>query len=60
MKDSLTTWTRDVGNEMKKVSWPSRAQLQESTLVTVITCLIISVFVFVIDQLFTQLFGFIF
>jgi preprotein translocase subunit SecE len=35
---------------MKKVSWPTREQLKESTMVVIVTTLIITAIVFVIDQ----------
>jgi len=39
-----------VNKEMKKVSWPTREQLRESTVVVVVTCLVIATIVFIIDQ----------
>jgi preprotein translocase subunit SecE len=45
---------------MKKVSWPTREQLQESTIVVVVTCLVIAGIVFVIDQGMTQVMSLIF
>ncbi len=50
MIDSIRQFFTDVSKEMKKVSWPSREQLQESTIVVVVTCMIIALIVFVIDQ----------
>ena len=42
----------DVNKEMKKVSWPSRDQLQEATLVTLALCVVASLFVFGVDKIF--------
>lgn len=50
----------DVNKEMRKVSWPTRDQLRESTIVVIVTCLIITVIVFVIDQGMTAAMNFIF
>jgi preprotein translocase subunit SecE len=50
----------DVSKEMKKVSWPTRDQLRESTVVVVVTCLVITGIVFVIDQAMTQIMNLIF
>lgn len=44
----------EVNQEMKKVSWPTREQLRESTIVVITTTLIIIGIVFIIDQLATQ------
>ncbi len=50
----------DVNKEMKKVSWPTREQLRESTLVVIVTTLIITAIVFIIDQAMTQVMNFLF
>ncbi|MDB5035150.1 MAG: Preprotein translocase subunit SecE [Chlorobi bacterium] len=60
MKQNIGNFVREVGNEMKKVSWPNKDQLQESTIITIVTCVIIMVFVYVIDIAFTKLFTTIF
>ncbi|MEO5931103.1 MAG: preprotein translocase subunit SecE [Candidatus Kapaibacterium sp.] len=60
MKQNIGNFVREVGNEMKKVSWPNKDQLQESTIITIVTCVIIMVFVYVIDLAFTKLFTTIF
>lgn len=56
MKQSIVSFVQEVGSEMKKVSWPSKEQLQESTIVTIAVCIIITVFVYVVDLIFTQIF----
>ena len=60
MKQNIKSFISDVGAEMKRVSWPSREQLIESTLVTIATVLAIGLFVYVVDLIFTQVFSFIF
>lgn len=50
----------DVSKEMKKVSWPTREQLRESTVVVIVTSLIIIGITFVIDTAMTQVMMFIF
>ncbi|MBI3259914.1 MAG: preprotein translocase subunit SecE [Ignavibacteriae bacterium] len=39
----------DVSKEMKKVSWPTRQQLKESTLVVIGTCASVTFFVWIVD-----------
>ncbi|MBK9247079.1 MAG: preprotein translocase subunit SecE [Ignavibacteria bacterium] len=39
----------DINKEMKKVSWPTKQQLRESTLVVLGTCAVITVFVWIVD-----------
>jgi len=40
----------EVAKEMKKVSWPSKEQLKESTIIVVATTIIFTAFVFGVDQ----------
>lgn len=60
MKQNIGSFVREVGNEMKKVSWPKREQLWESTIVTIVVCLIIATFVYIVDMIFTGIFGLLF
>jgi preprotein translocase subunit SecE len=49
MIEGIKTFFADVSREMKKVSWPTREQLREATTVVIVTCLIITAFVYLID-----------
>ncbi|MBL7999734.1 MAG: preprotein translocase subunit SecE [Candidatus Kapabacteria bacterium] len=60
MVAQLKSFFSDVSKEMKKVSWSTREQLQESTIVVAVTCVIISVFVMLIDLGMTQIVKFLF
>jgi preprotein translocase subunit SecE len=60
MKQNIKSFVSDVGSEMKRVSWPTREQLQESTIVTIVTVLAIALFVYVVDLIFTGIFQLIF
>jgi preprotein translocase subunit SecE len=53
MVGSLKEFFADVQKEMKKVSWPTREQLRESTVVVVVTCLVITTIVYAIDTAMT-------
>ena len=48
---SLTQYLRETSQEMKRVSWPARGQLWESTIVVIVTVVIITVFLFAIDKI---------
>ena len=56
---SLMTRTREFVKEVQvestKVSWPSRNELRDSTLVVIVTVLIVSAFVGIVDQVLTVL-----
>jgi len=43
----------EVSKEMKKVSWPTRQQLKESTMVVLGTCASITLFVWIVDLIMT-------
>jgi preprotein translocase subunit SecE len=47
--ERLSTFVHEVRVESRKVTWPSREELQESTTVVLMTVLIISMFIFVVD-----------
>ena len=44
---------KDVQTESAKVSWPTRAELRDSTIVVIVTVLIVTAFVGVVDRVLT-------
>ena len=55
MSNNATNFFKSVGIEMRKVSWPSKEQLQEATVVTILVCLIFTVLTFVVDLVVKQI-----
>lgn len=55
MVGKIKDYINDVNKEMKKVSWPTREQLRESTIVVLVTTAIITAFVYVIDLVMSTL-----
>ncbi|OGU15594.1 MAG: preprotein translocase subunit SecE [Ignavibacteria bacterium GWB2_35_12] len=51
MIGKIKEFANDVVKEMKKVSWPSKEQLKESTIVVIITTIIITLIVLAIDKI---------
>ncbi len=49
MIGKIKSYVNEVVKEMKKVSWPTREQLKESTYVVIGSSLLITLFVYVID-----------
>ena len=47
---SLSEYIKDVRIEMSKVSWPSRTELRESTLVVIVMVFLIAAFIGVVDR----------
>jgi len=54
MKEKIIGFFQDVVKEMKKVTWPSKEELKESTTVVIVVCLVIAAFTYVIDMLINQ------
>ena len=54
MKDKIVNFFLDIVREMKKVTWPKREELRESTLVVILTSLIFAAFVFVVDKILSE------
>ena len=54
MKDKIINFFGDIVKEMKKVTWPKKEELKESTLVVLITSLVFAVFVFLIDKIISE------
>ncbi|MCX7879315.1 MAG: preprotein translocase subunit SecE [Ignavibacteria bacterium] len=60
MFGKIRKYLNEVAKEMKKVSWPTRAQLRESTYVVIIAMLIFTLFIYLIDLIMVKILEFIF
>ncbi len=49
MKEKIIAFFDDVVKEMKKVTWPTKDELKDSTGIVLIATLIIAIFVYAID-----------
>lgn len=56
MKEKIINFFNDVVKEMKKVTWPTKEELKESTNVVIVVCLLIAAFTYAIDMLVSQIF----
>jgi preprotein translocase subunit SecE len=56
MKDKVITFFQDVIKEMKKVTWPTKEELIESTKIVIVVCIVLSLFTYVIDMIINQAF----
>ena len=54
MKTKIINFFTDIVKEMKKVTWPKKDELKDSTAVVLITSLILAGFVFVIDKIISE------
>ncbi len=51
----ITKFFEDVRNEFKKVSWPSRQELIDSTIIVLVFTIILSAFIFGVDRVYTAI-----
>ncbi|MEJ5352123.1 MAG: preprotein translocase subunit SecE [Melioribacteraceae bacterium] len=56
MKEKIINFVNDVVKEMKKVTWPSKEELKESTTIVIVVCLILALFTYIIDMSISQIF----
>jgi preprotein translocase subunit SecE len=56
MKEKIIAFFDDVVKEMKKVTWPTKQELKESTMVVIVVCLILAAFTYVVDMAVNLLF----
>ena len=47
---AITDYIKDVRVEMSKVTWPTRRELRESTLVVIVMVIVISIFIGIVDR----------
>ncbi len=56
MKQKIIDFVNGVIKEMKKVTWPTKEELKESTTIVIVVCLLIAGFTYAIDMAITQIF----
>jgi len=58
--ERIREYTKDVGVEMRKVSWPTRDELRDSTVVVIVTVLLVAAFIGIVDQILNRVVALIF
>ncbi len=54
MKNKIIGFFTDIVKEMKKVTWPKKEELKESTMVVIATSLIFAIFVYAVDKVINE------
>lgn len=54
MKEKIVDFVNGVTKEMKKVTWPTKDELKESTAMVLVSTIVVSLFIFVVDAVFTK------
>ena len=55
MKEKITEFINGVTKEMKKVTWPTKDELRDSTTIVLASTVILAIFVALVDTLLTQI-----
>jgi preprotein translocase subunit SecE len=55
MIERIKTYFAETRTELKKVSWPSRQELREATRVVIISTIIVTIFIGVVDQILSRI-----
>jgi preprotein translocase subunit SecE len=55
MKEKIIAFFTDVVKEMKKVTWPHKDELRESTAIVLVVCGVITLFVFGVDWIVSNI-----
>jgi preprotein translocase subunit SecE len=50
MKEKIINFFLDIYKEMKKVTWPKKKELKDSTVIVIVTMIIFAVFVYLVDK----------
>lgn len=54
MIEKLKLFFSETRTELKKVTWPTRQELKESTIVVIVSTFIVTIFVGVVDQIISR------
>ncbi|GIV60468.1 preprotein translocase subunit SecE [Rhodocaloribacter litoris] len=58
--NKVKAYLEEVVKEMRKVSWPARRELISNTGITLLATLVISLFIFAVDRVISQVLEFIY
>ncbi len=57
--EMVRSWWQETRNELRKVTWPTREQTRNLTLVVVAVCIVMATFLGVVDYVLSQIIRFI-
>ena len=58
--DQMREFAKDVQLESAKVSWPTRDELRDSTLVVIVMVILVAIFIGIVDQILSLSVGLLF
>ncbi|MBM4165895.1 MAG: preprotein translocase subunit SecE [Ignavibacteria bacterium] len=51
MKDKIQAFTAEIVKELGKVTWPTKDELKDSTMIVASVCSVLALFIFLVDNL---------
>jgi len=60
MLERIKTYLLETRTELKKVSWPTKDELKESTRVVIVASIVLTIFIGVVDQVLSRIIKLIF
>ena len=55
MMERIKIFLAETRTELKKVTWPTREELKESTRVVIISTILVTIFIGVVDQILSRI-----
>jgi preprotein translocase subunit SecE len=55
MKERIVTFFSETRTELRKVTWPSRDELKQSTRVVIMATFLVTVFIGIVDQILSRI-----
>lgn len=57
MVNKIRDYIKNIYYEMRKVTWPTRSEVTNSTIVVVVISMLVAVIIFALDTIFTTVLG---
>jgi preprotein translocase subunit SecE len=54
--EELVKYLKAVRSEVKRISWPSSQELKASTIVVIVTLVVVTFYLYVVDTVFARIF----
>ena len=55
MKERIVNYFSETRTELKKVTWPSREELKQSTRVVIVATFLVTIFIGIVDQVLSRI-----
>jgi preprotein translocase subunit SecE len=60
MKEKIQAFSAEIVKELGKVTWPSKDELKDSTLIVASVCSVLALFIFLVDNLLSLIVKFLY